>query len=162
MSKEDVSNVPPTPPAKRRALQAAPDLWLAVWANSDALTPSQLRRVQEEREHRKTQSVPQTRVAIVKGEEGMTPDQRRAILSAAPTGALVRHLTVSGPRADTGRRTAITAATLVLAAPREMTMPDNVPTWERSPVWAAIAYAKNRRIPVKIILPNGEEGKWTS
>jgi hypothetical protein len=160
MSKEDVADMPAQPPHKRRSLRAVPDVWLAVWAGSEILTPAEQRRVQEERERRKAQGVAQTRVAIVKGEEGMTPAQRRAILSAVPTGALVRHWQLSGGAEDLYREALNREVDLMIAAPREMTMPNNVPTWERSPVWAAIAYAKNRRIPVKIILPNGEEGHF--
>lgn len=83
MAKEDVE-VPERPPAKRRQLEAALDLWLAVWLDRSDLTPSERRRVEEEKARRKTAS--RRPFPVVVGftgtREGMTPRQRAFVMSA--------------------------------------------------------------------------------
>lgn len=75
--KEDVE-VPARPPAKRRQLEAALDLWLAVWLSRDDLTPSERRRVEEEKARRKAEARdgPEIVVGFTGTRAGMTPLQR--------------------------------------------------------------------------------------
>lgn len=80
--KDDIQ-VPPRPPAKRRQLELAPDVFLAVWADErhePKLTPSELRRVKEERDRRRQRK---GRSEVVLGftgtREGMTPRQRETV-----------------------------------------------------------------------------------
>lgn len=141
-------------PRKRRALEGVPDLWLAQWL-ARTLKPGERRRLEAEKERRKALRKRESfAVTTVQGVEGWTPRQADGILSAAE-GASSLMRTVA---TDTEMvRRCIIGADLVIAGPREMSVPKNVPTWERSPVWAAIAYAKHRRVAVKIIMPDGRE-----
>jgi FAD/FMN-containing dehydrogenase len=43
-------------------------------------------------------------------------------------------------------------ATAVVAAPKEPEKPDRV-----EGVWEAVRYARHRRVPVRVVLPNGDE-----
>lgn len=78
--KDDLGPPPPHPPHKRRQLEQAPAIWLAIWADNkeDKLTPSELRRVKEERERRKERVVPVV-VGFTGTREGMTPAQRAEV-----------------------------------------------------------------------------------
>ena len=71
----------PTPeavPRKRRQLEQALDRWLAEWLARDDLTPSERRRVEEERDERRRRSGLERRVVGFTGTRaGMTPQQRR-------------------------------------------------------------------------------------
>lgn len=71
--KEDAP-APEQVPKKRRQLKGAPDLWLRQWLSREGLTPSERRRVQEELDERK-KATPDTKVGIILGREGMTPEQ---------------------------------------------------------------------------------------
>jgi hypothetical protein len=73
--KDDVGPAPDDVPKKRRQLEAAPDLWLAMWLGRDDLTPSERRRVQEEKDRRKERTVPVI-VGFTGTREGLTPQQR--------------------------------------------------------------------------------------
>lgn len=163
--KDDVE-IPPEPPRKRRQLEAALPVWLATWATDESLPPSARRRAQEERDRRKALA-PDVRVGFIVGEEGMTPVQRDRLvelaISAGPT-----ELHLDGRRLPHVRRfpaellhmvvvheeaqELVKASTLVLAAPKEPEKPDRV-----EGVWEAVRYAKHRRVPVRVVLPNGDE-----
>jgi len=157
--KGDLPSAPDAPPRKRRVLQdeqATPDLWLARWAGDKFLAPSQRRAAQDERDRRKAiRARGWLEVLIVRGVEGATPPQRRAIAEAVPPEATGVTYLQAGVAEQI--REAVQRADLVIAAPRESTPPSGIPSWERSSVWAAVAYAKHRRIAVKIIMPTGEE-----
>lgn len=147
--------IPAEIPRKRKALEAALDSWIAVWLTGE-LPPSQRRRLEVERERRKQLKRSQSRVvAIVTGREGFTPPQKVAIVEALTGAHPTRTLHVP---AYADIRDAIQASDLVIAGPRESAPPKNTQVRDRSSVWHAIDYAKHRGIPVKIIMPNGEEG----
>lgn len=78
--KEDLGPPPPHPPHKRRQLEQSPAIWLAIWAdNKDGvLTPSELRRVGEERERRKNLVV-EVVLGFTATRAGVTPLQKSAI-----------------------------------------------------------------------------------
>lgn len=69
---------PLRPPRKRRPLEQAPDLWLATWLARDDLTPSERRRVTEEKERRKERKV-SIIVGFTGAREGLTPPQREFV-----------------------------------------------------------------------------------
>lgn len=138
--------------------QAVPDIWLAIWSARQDLSPPQRRHVDEERERRKALRARESLVvAWVRGQEGMTPVQRHAMTEALAVGCEVEVVSVVAGRSEDHMKDVIQRAGLVLAAPREMIAPTNVPAWDRSPVWAAVAYAKHRRTAVKVIMPDGRE-----
>src|SRR3954470_4455158 len=144
--KDDVE-IPPAPPRKRRQLEAALPAWLATWANDESLPPSARRRAQEERDRRKA-LVPDVRIGILVGEEGMTPVQRDRLAELAgqahPTELHVefdvaRHVRRLVDALELGEvpwyhadpQELVKASTLVLAAPKEPEKPDRVEgVWE--------------------------------
>jgi hypothetical protein len=162
--KEDVE-MPLVVPQKRKQLEAALPQWLAVWATDESQPPSARKRAQAERDRRKA-LVPDVRVGVIVGEEGMTPVQREVVAGVMasatelhwPAGA-VKHLrrALAGlddipghPHEDV--REVVRQATAVVAAPKEPEKPDRV-----EGVWEAVRYARHRRVPVRVVLPNGDE-----
>lgn len=155
---KDDAPVPAEIPRKRRALEAAPDVWLAQWlGGAYPLVPSQRARLEAEKARRQRIRRSQNRVAtIVVGHEGQTPDQKRAVAEALRTFEPTAVYRATGDYNAT--RTLIREADLVIAAPRESAPPADKQVRDRSSVWIAVDYAKHRRVPVKIIMPNGKEG----
>jgi hypothetical protein len=166
--KDDVE-IPPAPPRKRRELERALPVWLATWASDESLPPSQRRRAQEERDRRKA-LVADVRVGVILGEEGMTPAQREVVLETLAAVAATE-LHYDGLRSPHMRRLLlplddlnvtsipqpgdqelVKASTMVIAAPKEPEKPDRV-----EGVWEAVRYAKHRKVPVRVVLPNGDE-----
>jgi len=81
MSKEDLGDAPEQVPKKRRALEQAPDLWVAQWLARDSLTPSERRRVQEVKDSRKRPAV-RVIVGFTGTRSGMTPQQKSLVREA--------------------------------------------------------------------------------
>lgn len=164
--KDDVE-IPPAPPRKRRELERALPVWLATWASDESLPPSQRKRAQGERDRRK-HLLPDVCVGVIVGEEGMTPAQRERLadlgVAASPTALHVEERFVVHARrllqsiADVtiwmhpDAQELVKASTLVLAAPKEPEKPDRV-----EGVWEGVRYAKHRKVPVRVVLPNGDE-----
>lgn len=167
---KDDLEVPRVIPAKRRALQAAPDLFLAVWLAREDLTPSERRRVQEVRDSRKAK----TNVVgyFVDAGHGMTPEQRAAVRGELEGATLAVHrggyeggarrfhglarnvgVEVKQPVEET---VICESADLILATPRESAAPPQ--KMDRSEgVWAMIRHARRRGVRVKVIRPDGTE-----
>lgn len=167
--KDDVE-IPPEPPRKRRVLEdpgQTLDRWLAVWATNESLPPSARRRAQDERDRRK-RLAPDVRVGVIVGEEGMTPPQRSRVLELVG-GATELHYhgdrqshlrSLMLPLDDLNVRMVlhsddqeiVRAASTVVAAPKEPEKPNVV-----AGVWAGVRYAKHRRLPVRVVMPDGSE-----
>lgn len=167
--KDDVE-IPPEPPRKRRQLEdpgQTLDKWLAVWASDESLPPSARKRAQAERDRRKA-LVPDVRVGVIVGEEGMTPAQRERVLEIlVSVGAT--ELLYDGDRLSHFRRLLLplddlgvpavlqqgdqelvrNSSTLV-AAPKEAEKPGVV-----EGVWEAVRYAKHRKVPVRVVMQDG-------
>jgi hypothetical protein len=170
VSKDDV-DVPDEVPSKRRQLEGALDKWLAVWLTRDDLTPSQRRRLEEEKARRKA-LVPDQRVGVLVGAEGCTREQRARIMDvvAALQPTEIHHPGLSSPMHQACRRVApvvvhqdgirpagtrdmqdvVKAAHVVVGAVRSRSP-------EGTPVWEMIRYAKHRSLPVRVVLPDGSE-----
>ena len=163
--KDDVE-IPTVVPKKRRQIEHALDKWIAVWLSRDDLTPSERRRLEAEKQRRKT-AAPTVAVGILVGDEGLTPQQRAWLsdfLAEAHVDELhwperaLPHLRKVARDLSPGIETHAThadvvrAATIVVAAPKETEKPAEV-----SGVWEAVRLAKHRSLPVKIVMPNGEE-----
>jgi hypothetical protein len=94
VAKEDVPPLGPVP-KKRRQLEQALDVHVAMWLASDALTPSERRRVSEEKDRRRAlrREGPPVTLGFSGTREGMTPRQLAAVAAIldelAP--ALARH-----------------------------------------------------------------------
>jgi hypothetical protein len=169
IAKEDVPPLPLRPPKKRRQMESALDIHLAMWASSDNLTPSDKRRVEEERERRKRAKRTTERIGIILAKEGMTPEQyakladtlngERSSMSAiwhvwsrGPLYKLCRTYGVDlevlreGSEEWRAERTVIHNATKVIV----------IVNGESGPVWEMVRYAKHRNTPVRVIMPNGE------
>jgi hypothetical protein len=166
--KEDVE-IPPGPPRKRRQLEdpgQTLDKWLAVWATDESLPPSQRARAQAERDRRKA-LVPDVRLGVIVGVEGMTPAQREVVAASMANATELHWLTSTFPHlrralVELGRHVAGTShedprdvvrhSSTLVAAPKEPEKPDRV-----EGVWEAVRYAKHRKVPVRVVLPNGDE-----
>lgn len=174
MSKQDVADVPAAPPRKRRQLEVVPDLWLAVWLDSEELTPSEQRRVAEEKARRKRlKATAQHRLGLIVTEHGLTPVQLEATIKAiAASGATeVHHGGVTSKLHNAAREIGVVRHTepgwrysaqrdqeiirecdAIIACPKELT----TQPYATPGVWSAIGYARHRGLPVTIISPAGE------
>lgn len=160
---KDDLEVPLTIPRKRRHLERAPDLFLAVWASRDETADWERQRVQAERDRRKKLK-PSVKVAVLIGGEGLTPAQRGRfaglLIEMEPTtlylvpDALthVRKLVAGIPSHVSDFHAAIRDASLVLAFPKDHREPIG-----KAGVWLGVRYARHRNIPLKVFLPNGDE-----
>jgi hypothetical protein len=164
--KDDV-DVPAEIPRKRRALEGWLDKWIAVWLARDDLTPFERRRLEVEKKRRR-KAQPDVKVGIVIATEGLTPEQRDYVtgflVTSHPTElhvrlgdaprlrkAIIGHEDVAAT-AHPDHKDVVRAATVVVAAPKEPERPDHV-----EGVWEAVRFAKHRKTPVRIVMPNGEE-----
>lgn len=160
--KEDVGPAPASPPAKRRQLEQAPDLWIALWLANDSLPPSQRRRVQEEKDRRKVAG-PDKPVGVLVGPEGVTPSQFVSLLTLVeglrPTE--IHHpglpsrlhmqlrameIPVVVHRGD--YKEVVKASRAVVVCPKEFAP-------GKSAMWEMLRYAKHRRLPARAVLPDG-------
>lgn len=166
---KDDAPAPKRIPKKRRVLESAQtlDRWIAEWLDRDDLTPSERRRLEVERERRKAaRLMPDTDVGLLIGPEGITPAQATTIATMlpqlAPTsvvfcGSMSRRLAGELPdnvamASAPDFQAVVRAADVVIAAPKK-------PHEQAAQVgvWAGVKYAKHRSVPVRIVLPNGEE-----
>lgn len=176
--KDDV----PTPtrvPAKRRQLEDRSvilDRHIAEWLAGAEITPSERRRLETEKQRRK-QLEPDHPLGLIVAQEGMTPEQWAAVCDVMrvmqPTEVVHtrlsrrQHGTLVGICQSLGARTRLVAdmrdeeaaakallheVEMVVAAPRETT----VQTYATPGVWSVIGLARHRRLPVQVVLPNGE------
>lgn len=154
-------------------MEGALDVHLAMWVTSETLTPSEIRRVQEERERRKRLQKRSERVGLLIGPEGVTNEQL-AKLAEALTGqrgsmneiwhpgvqrnvhSLCKSFGVAVEvHPDTDRVRAwkiiVRNSTRLLAFPRSAQDPHL-----EDDVWAMVRYAKHRDVPVSVFIPSGE------
>ena len=148
--KNDV-DVPPRPPKKRKALKQALDLWLAVWANDEALSRADRDRAEAERTRRKMAQRDVVVVVLIP-REGLTPIQKHTI-KALMEGATEVRRWVSGSAPYQG---VVRGAELVIAAPKEGKRPARPPDGS---VWAAERYARDRGCRTVVVLADGTSGK---
>jgi hypothetical protein len=80
LAKDDVPPLGPVP-KKRRQLEGALDVHVAMWLDSDGLTPSERRRVQDEKDRRRRarREGPAVTLGFSGTREGMTPPQRQRV-----------------------------------------------------------------------------------
>lgn len=166
--KTDVPELPDRVPAKRRQVEQLLDVHIAMWLAGDTITPSQRRRLEQEKARRRALA-PERPVGLLIGREGVTPAQHETVVGliakAAPT--QIHHPGVAGPlhtackrigpvevhrdvRSDVNAmKNVVRRSQLVIAAPK-----DHMPSKDGS-VWDAARYARHRSIAVQIVLPNG-------
>lgn len=169
MAKDDLGEAPLEVPKKRRVLEQMPDLWLAQWLARDTLTPSERRRIAEQRQTRKDRKgKEEVKLGIVAAAEGATPEQknmlREMIEGYAPTEIhryqLPRYIHsrmlvhMGAPiLAEESNNDVVRHSTVVIAVAKETVEPLHK---DDNPVWSAVKYARHRKIPVKVILPDGK------
>lgn len=144
----------PTPlaiPKKRRQLEAALDRWIAEWLARSNLALGDRKRLEEEKERRKgvRKSPEKPTLGILHAREGMTPEQRRALNEYRLEVQAGRDVTSGDFKA------VVRLSDTLFAAPNHARQPAS----GEDGVWSAIRYARHRKVPVKIVLPNGEELK---
>jgi hypothetical protein len=168
--KDDVPPLPAKVPAMRRQERELLDVHIALWLAGDDITPSERRRLQAEKQRRKS-LVADRPVGLLVGREGVTPEQREAMIGLlaelAPTE--VHHPRLAGPlhsackrlgvpvfmhedvRLDEGgMREVVKNSSIIIGAPKERSRPAS-----SSVVWDMIRYAKHRSLAVKVVLPDG-------
>lgn len=142
----------PTPnavPRKRRDMHDALDRWIAEWLARSNLTVAERERLEAEKARRKLTRGrrPDVVLGVLVDREGMTPAQNKALKDyVAETGA-TRELSSGDHKA------VVRVATILFAAPKHARQPAN----GEPGVWAAIRYARHRRVPVRVVLPNGKD-----
>lgn len=160
--KEDAP-APAHPPTKRRALERAPDLWLAVWASDESLPEADRKRVQAIRDARKV-ATPDRILGLILDKEGATPQQLLTIKEILPARrpTAIHHVWCAARihsacealkvpvtvHARNGFRDVVLATSILVALPRGQETD--------SPVWDAIKYANHRKSEVTVVLPSGE------
>jgi hypothetical protein len=162
--KEDVAELPSIP-RKRSALKKALDLHLALWLERDDLMPSVRRALQEEKQRRKS-GIRELAVGVLVGFEGATPAQLRVLREEVGREGVTRVFaprpmplglapdvfrSVASEAWDDRLRGIVRACDSLLAAPRD----HREPTKKDSGVWAMVRYARHRKVPVKVVLPDG-------
>jgi hypothetical protein len=145
--KTDVPELPARVPSKRHQIRRLLDLHIALWLASDDITDAERERLQAEKDRRKRER-PAVHVGVIVSREGMTPEQREYVrgyvFTLAPT-----TIETADTGDEEGFRDLIRAATIIVAAPKSR---------QRSgAVWDAIAYARHRKVPVRIVYPDGSE-----
>lgn len=147
--KTDVE-IPDDPPRKRRHLEDSnrtPDLFIATWLARDDLGMIGRERLLKEKERRKALK-PLTILAVFVDRAGLTPRQRGHLIHAIIEVDDYYRMTLPSRAALDVLREDVTD---VLCMPKETRRALG------SPVWEAARYARHRKLPVKVILPNGEE-----
>ena len=180
--KADVPPLPDRVPAKRRQVEQLLDVHIAMWLASDTITPSQRRRLEDEKARRKA-LVPDNPVGLLVSREGVSPPQMERIVeilrSAQPTAivhsgvgqalhaACKRISTVEPTRNLRGWQMTMPAfqahgadadhmKEVVRRSNLVIAAPKNYTPSPDGGVWDAARYAKHRNIAVNVILPNGE------
>lgn len=170
-----MKELPQEVPKKRRQVETALDIHIAMWLSSDDLTSSERKRLEREKQRRKSLT-PEKTVGILVGQEGITPAQEKKlfdIVEAYQTEQRVQYIyTVPQDQPKLRRKlhystdeaTIVTIvatdlkeivyqSTQCLAFPKE----SEEPVQKIAEVWAAIRHAKHRSMPVRIIMPDGNE-----
>lgn len=168
MSKEDLGPRPDKPPKSKRQLAQLPDVWIAEWLASDTIMPGERKKLQAIKDERKSRH-PDVLVALILAREGMTPEQFKSFQRVLPAmGATEIHIDIPVPAKPyrvvrslgvpiinhfLTPKDAIRSSTVVLAVPKETeVMPYATPG-----VWHLVGFARNRSMPVKVIMPDGRE-----
>lgn len=170
--KDDIPPLPDAVPKKRRHIENILPVHLAMWLDdSSGITPLERKKLRAEHERRKFLK-PDVVLGVVVGSEGMTPPQfrtfQRVIVGMGATEvhharlpAKVYHVTKSlevpivlhGDLELYDPREMVRKCTVIVAAPKEQT----VQSYSSGGVWSVVGFAKNRSLPVKVILPDGKE-----
>lgn len=184
MAKADVPPLPDRVPAKRRQLQHGTlDVHIAMWLTGDTITPSERRRLEEEKARRRA-LVPDMPVGLLVGREGVTKAQVAAIVAAlaAAQPTEIHHPGVAGPLHSACRRLDVPVTAVRNMRSHHLALPpfaahasdhdamrevvhncklviaapkEMAEVTAKSPVWDMIRLAKHRSVAVQIVLPDG-------
>jgi hypothetical protein len=164
--------LPAKVPGKRRALEVALDLHIAMWLDDETITPSERRRLGAEKQRRRQLRAAGRRpVGLLLPSQGVTAAQRAGIMEQlrALDPTIIYHHGVSGAmhheckslapvevlRGDgmLGHRAVVHRSEAIVAAVKEnAVMPYATPG-----VWLMIGLARHRSLPVRVVAPNGKE-----
>lgn len=162
--KSDVLDLPPVP-RKRRQIEGALDLHIALWLDSDDLRPADRRNLQNEKARRKALS-PQKDVGVLVSPSGARPEQiaalRAALMKIGATA--VGHLWQAGKVPAACRAAGVPTTPLSGHSPQDLIRACDemivlVSTPARRPyaeggAWGWIGYARHRGLPVTVIWPD--------
>lgn len=170
---KDDAPLPGSVPKKRRQIEQLTDLHIATWLGGDEITPSERRRLQEEKDRRKAEAKRgRLLVGLLVADEGLPkPQLDAAIHTLSGSGATaiihpgVQQRLHSACKAlgvpvdvrygdgELGARVVAREADLIIAAPKE----SQVQPYATPGVWMRIGYARHRGVPVIVIMPNGAQ-----
>lgn len=167
--KHDVGPLPARVPAKKRQVEQLADLHIAQWLDGDGLTPSERRKLEEEKARRRA-LVPDRVLGVLVGEEGLTPVQfgvlamavkrsgataimapRVARLLYSTCGQVAPTQTVFAKTYDEAMKEIVRQSHFVVAGPKERFEPAK----KDQGVWAMVRYAKHRSLAVTVVTPDG-------
>jgi hypothetical protein len=172
MAKDDI---PPLPDrgllSKRNQLEQALDVHLAMWSVADGLTPSEYRRVAEERERRKLLQKKWVNVGLLLAPEGVTPLQLKTLSDVLTSHkhwsmGQIRHSYASQSVYRLCKSFDVNVQTLIVDGSIELTWKAVVR--ESNQVYALprsdtdhrmtdiVRWTRSRNVPVEEILPSGE------
>lgn len=162
--------LPAQVPKKRRQLETALDLHIAQWLASDTITPSERRRLEDERAARKAKTLvvghfDDSSHGMTKAQKAVVRDvlagATQAVHAGGHSGTVSNFhglcLNLSVPiRQPVPEAEVVDVADLILVTPRESAPPPQ--KLDRSDgVWGPVRYARRRGANVKVILPDGSE-----
>lgn len=169
---KDDAPAPERIPTKRRQIEDAPAHWLREWLGKEDITFREKKRIEKEIQRRKD-LLPDVKIGIVVGKEGVTPAQLRSIddylqligpteiLHAGVSSRLhqvcrrigVPVTVIQHPR-ESPQAEVVKRSTTVVAAVKEPYTPE-----QKFGVWGLVKYAKHRKVPVRVYTPDGKEVK---
>lgn len=182
--KDDIPPLPDLVPKKRRHIENILPVHLAMWLDEGSgITPLERKKLSLEFERRKLLK-PEVKLGVVVGSEGMTPPQFRTFQRVLPGMAatevhfprlpskvyqVVKKLDIPcslhGDPELYDYRLMLRECTVIIATPKETfrykpgTTPELSKVLEsmQGGLWDMIRFARNRSLPVKVILPDGKE-----
>lgn len=163
--KEDAPR-PAKVPAKKRALEGVLDRWIAEWLAGDDLTPSERRRLEDEKARRRS-LVKEWPCALLIGPEGASEEQAGR-LSEALAGATTIvmpwaqknvHSAARGTGAAIVVHRGLPLDEIVRLVPRDVGRVVALPRSREAmgtPAWEALRLAKHRGLSTTVIFPDGD------
>lgn len=160
---KDDAPLPETVPRKRRQIEMLLDRHIAIWLAGDDLTPSERRKLEEERQRRR-QVTPGMPVGLVVGHEGVTPEQLEQLPSYLRGASKILHAGVAS-RVHTACRSLDVPVvvyrddmkTVVKEADRVIACVPYAREITDTLVWQYVRYARHRSTPVIAVMPDGTE-----
>lgn len=156
---KDDAPLPGSVPRKRRQIEGLLDRHIAIWLAGNDITPSDRRKLEEEKARRRA-TVPDRPIGVIVGESGATPEQLAALPTVLAGATVIHHPGVASKIHNVCREVAPVEVvrqgpSMVIRRSTELVY--IVSLGERTNVksWQYVRAAKHRSLPVKCIAPDG-------